>query len=429
MSAGPPFENETPDTTWSNWKAETTPLDYPDRDIRIIFPEERGGTLQNPHTQPPDFGDFDPSPHDPDPDVWPIEQVDPGYPADVDDLILLSNSFPAPHVAWVTEEYLEARYGYSPVRQEVKVEELPSWACPKGKSGTDTVEILATNETANSMRLTNDRVEAFRRLARLWNGEVVRGHHLLLDKCPDWMEIFGDLDQDELRRFVVDPTVNLEFAEAFGEHNWYELEQDVYTKPEWLVGKKVWYAPTQRGRTLINKTANVPDLNGDPNEGLTHRFSVGLAMIWQLLEDRRIGTYKQDNNNVVDIVSTDGDGNYYVGEIMTGHHNWKLHRRTHQKMRRLHERGIVPYVVFDSRETAYRIFNHWQNRGLCELPGGNFNSEFRISKGQEKARTAYKSEEFDWIVSDWTTTSKLWEKTLGPDGPQINTEQIKSISW
>ena len=429
MSPGPPFGNETSDTTWSDWKSKTTPLDYPERDIRIIFPEERGGTLQNPHVQPPDFGDFDPSPQDPDPDVWPIEEADPGYPADVDNLILLSNSFPKPHVAWVTEEYLEARYGYSPVRQKVEAKELPPWARPMFASGTDTVEIVATNKSSNSMKLTSDRVEALTRLARLWNGEVVRGHHLLLDKCPDWMDIFGDLDQDELRRFVVDPTVNLEFAEAFGEYDWYEFEKKVYTKPQRLLRKKVWYAPTQRGRTLMNESVNIPNLNGDPNEGLTHRVSVGLAMVWQLLQNRRISTYKQDNNDVIDIVSTDDEGNYYVGEIMTGHHNWKLHRRTYRKMKRLHERGFSPYVVFDSRKTAYRIFNHWQKKGLCELPGGTFNSDFRISKGQEKTHTAYESQEFDWIVSDWTTTSDLWRRTLGPDGPEVAVEQIKSVSW
>jgi len=427
--SGPPFDNESSDTTWSDWKSKTTRLDYPDRDIRVIFPEDHSGTLQNPHTQPADFGDFDPNPHEPDPDVWPVEEVDPGYPESVDNLILVTNSFPAPHVAWVTGEYLEARYGYSPVRQKVDVEDLPRWARPEDKSENGTVEIRATNESSNSMTLTNDRIEAFKRLARLWNGDVVRGHHLLLDKCPDWTDIFGDLDQDELRRFIVDPSVNLEFAEAFGEHDWYELEENVYTKPERLLRKKVWYAPTQRGRTLMNENENIPTLHGDPNEGLTHRFSVGLAMVWQLLQDRRTSTYQQDNNDVVDIASTDGDGNYYVGEIMTGHHNWKLHRRTHRKMRRLHERGIVPYVVFDSRKTAYRIFNHWQNKGLCELPGGTFNSDFGIGKGQEKIRTAYENEEFDWIVSDWTTTSDLWRRTLGPDGPEVNTEQIKSISW
>jgi hypothetical protein len=429
MSAGPPFDNETSDTTWPDWEEKTTALDYPERDIRILFPEERSGTVHKPHVQPPDFGDFDPSPYDPDPNIWPIKEVDPGYPADVDDLILLANSFPAPHVAWVTEEYIENRYGYSPVCQEVRIDELPPWARPEDPGGTGTVEVMATNETSNSMSLTNDRAEALERLARLWNGDVVRGHHLLLDKGPDWMDIFGDLDQDELRRFIVDPTVDIEFAEAFGTYNWYELEQDVYTKPARIIRKKIWYAPTQRGRTLINENAELPDLNGDPNEGLVHRFSVGLAVVWQILQGRRIGTYVEDNNDVVDILSKDENENYYVGEVMTGHHNWKLHRRTHQKMRRLHERGINPYVVFDSRETAYEIFNHWQREGLCELPGGTFNSEFAISKGQEKVRTAYESEEFDWIVSDWTTTSDLWDKTIGPDGPQINTEKIKSTTW
>jgi hypothetical protein len=279
------------------------------------------------------------------------------------------------------------------------------------------------------MELTDDRLEALGRIARLWNGDTVRGHHLLLDKCPSWENILGDLDQSELERIVVDPKSNPALAEAFGDYGWYEVQQSVYTKPKSIVRKKVWYAPTQKGRTLINKTSQLPDLIGDPSEGLAHRFTVGLTMAREVANDRKFETYRELDSHVIDILSQDKNENLFAGEIMTGHHNWTLHRETYKKLRYLFKRGVTPYVVFDSRETAYEIFNHWQRKNLCELPGGTFDSDFNIDNGREKVHNAYQDDQFDWIVSDWTTTSKLWENTLGSDDPGISTETITSVSW
>jgi len=428
MSRGPPFRKDD-STTWPDWRSETTRLDYPGRDIRIIFPAEQGGTVHNPKYAPAEFGDFDPSPDDPDPDVWPVEEVDPGYPAETDELIRMQNPFPAPHVAWVTEEYFEERYGYPAHRQEVDVENLPFSQRPDNWHEGDTVEILATNDSSNSMELTDDRLEALGRIARLWNGDTVRGHHLLLDKCPSWENVLGDLDQSELERIVVDPKSNPALAEAFGDYGWYEVQQSVYTKPKSIVRKKVWYAPTQKGRTLINKTSQLPDLIGDPSEGLAHRFTVGLTMAREVANDRKFETYRELDPHVIDILSQDKNENLFAGEIMTGHHKWTLHRETYKKLRYLFKRGVTPYVVFDSRETAYEIFNHWQRKNLCELPGGTFDSDFNIDNGREKVHNAYQDDQFDWIVSDWTTTSKLWENTLGSDDPGISTETITSVSW
>lgn len=429
MSTGPPFTPDDSDSSWTDWREKTTPLAYPGRDIRIIFPEREQGTVHEPKPQPAEFGDFDPNPDDPDPDVWPLKGLDPGYPAEVDELILIQNSYPAPHVAWVTEEYLQARYGYNPVRQEVDIEEVPPWHRPETVSKGDTVEIVATNDSELPMDLTDDRRKALTRLARLWNGETVRGNHLLLDKCPDWMDIFGDLAQNELKRFVVDPKSDAKLADAFGKHDWYEDEQSVYLKPKRILRKKVWYAPTQRCRTLINKHSAFPDLHGDLNEGLIHRFTVGLTALREVCSDRKIGTYYDLDGYKIDILSQDAEDQLYAGEVMTGHHNWKLHRRTYEKLRDLNRPGITPYVVFDSRKTAYKIFNHWHNKNLAQLPRGQFNSDFRIADGRKRIQEAYEDDRYDWVISDWTTTASLWRNTLGPDGPEIDPGRVTSYTW
>lgn len=86
-------------------------------------------------------------------------------------------------------------------------------------------------------------------------------------------------------------------------------------------------------------------------------------------------------------------------------------------------------MVFDSRKTAYRIFNHWHKKGLGQLPRGPFNSDFKIADGQKQIRQAYQAQEHDWAVSDWETTTTLWRNTLGRDGPGIDAGRVTSISW
>lgn len=98
-------------------------LDYPGQDIRIL--PSREGISRDTDPQPKLFGDFDPNPDTPDQDIWPLVEYDPGYPASTRNLIRISNSYLAPHVAWVTEEYLTKLYNYNPVRQSLDVEELP----------------------------------------------------------------------------------------------------------------------------------------------------------------------------------------------------------------------------------------------------------------------------------------------------------------
>lgn len=441
MSQGPPF-NTTRNR--DDWEKGTRKLNnYPDRDIRILFPvqyrgseryfgyhySDQSGYELGPHYQPADFGDFDPNPDDPDPEVWPLKELDPGYPTPARELILVSGSFPAPHVAWVTEDYLEARYGYNPVKQTLAPEDIPVWARPEDTNKTDFVDVVATNESSGHMELTDDRVEALTRIARLWNGEEVQGHHLLLDKLPNWMDILGDLNQDGLRRLVVDPTIDEAFAEKFADHEWYQMEKNVYLRPQYILRKKVWYAPTQRGRTLINKHSDFPSLIGDLNEGLPHRTAVGLSSVREVQLGRNVETYYENDDYIIDIVSVDSGEQIYVGEVMTGHHNWKLHQRTYKKMKELNSQGIRTYAVFDSRETAYKIFNHWIKKGLGDLPGGTFDSEFRLDKGREKIHNAYESDIHNWAISDWTTTSALWRETLGQDSPQISPAKVKSLSW
>lgn len=86
-------------------------------------------------------------------------------------------------------------------------------------------------------------------------------------------------------------------------------------------------------------------------------------------------------------------------------------------------------TVFDNRDTAYDVFNHWHRQGLGELPNGTFDSNYCVEDGRELIDEAYRSDQYEWAIADWTTTWKLKQKTLGPDGPELSRDQILSVNW
>ena len=205
----------------TDWRDNTRSLNYAGHDIRIIIPKEIPKNLQQSIVSPAVFGDFSPNPDDPDPDIWPLKNHDPGYGEyDIEDLECLTSTFPAPHVAWVTPEYLENKYGYDP---------FDPYACSVNKNHLGKPD--GFNETSE-ITLTHDRVEAFRRIARLWNGEEVQGMHLLDDKLPSWESLLSDLNQEDINRLITDPkTPDEALVEAFGDHSWLDTEGSPFSLP------------------------------------------------------------------------------------------------------------------------------------------------------------------------------------------------------
>lgn len=442
MTIGPPFSTDDTDTEeWPNWREETTLLDkYPNREIRIIFPADQYDSISEHKVQPADFGDFSPKNSDPDPDVWPLKGYDPGAPAPVYELYRWAGTFPAPHVAWVTEELLTERYGYNPVKQRFrkgsKPEENPNLGPHLAHKqdltthfdpaiGAELFEVDATNPTDRTLKLNDTRLEALDRIGRMWNGEIVQGQHLLWDKCPSWGSFLGDLDQNELKRFVIDPDINYQFANAFGQHSWYDEQFDVYMKPQRILRKKVWYSPTMKGKTLLQNRVDLPTLRGDQFERLRHRVGVGLLAVLEKSSGGEPSSYETLGPYVVDLFSKPRS---FVFEFITDHNNTEELRNTYHKIRDLHDHGYKIAIGFDTRSTAYSVFNYWHNQDLATLPNGPFNSEFPIDKGQDAIRDAYTSNE-DWVVSHWFTSTSIWDRLIGEDNPAVNKELVTSIKW
>lgn len=422
------FANYENDEAWPNWREETRQLDYDDRDIRVIF-ERTEGSLSHSY-EPPIFGDFDPQPDDPDPDVWPVTECDPGT-APVEDLVKITKTFPAPHVAWVTPKYIEHNYGNVKTSVTLEARSIPKSLRPDDLHPDDEVTVSAAD---SSLTLTDDHLTFFDRLARLWNGKGVRGQHLLLDKCPDWGALFGDLNQDDLADLFVDPNGTDSVAEAFPDHDWVETGS-VFLRCQRILRKKVWYAPTLRARKLINSRDDLPDLNGDPKEGLRHRVTVGLARLYEAaaaahdesVDEYSIFPYFPYDGFIIDLLVDRGDTDLYF-EVITDHNNWELHRETYRKLSELRSHG-TPIAVFDSRQTAYKVMNHWHRAGCGELPSGPFDSNPRISWGRKKINEAYHDDDLDWDISDWMTTATLWRNTLGQDGLDIDRTEFIPHIW
>ncbi|WP_246988408.1 hypothetical protein [Halorientalis marina] len=412
-----------------DWQRHAVELDV-DADGHEVYcfrdPYAIGG-YDVPESHPSRFGDINPNKNGPDMSLWPIEKYDPGAPGDGSltkhDLNCRMSAFPIPHVKWVTDEYITERAKYNDTAVEVPYENLPRWRQPDKRSLSGTVKL---KPSAPRMKLTKHRKEGLRREVNFYNGREVRGAHILFDKLPDVMTILGDIPDDELYRLYADPSRPPEIIERFRDHDWFEKEASVFLKPQRILRKKVWYAPTLAAKKLVNARDDLPSFRGDPMEGLEHRVTVGLAAVYLTFEGYDIDTYVSFGDYNVDLVATRPGERKFV-EVMTGHNNWKLHRETYRKLSDLRDHG-TPLVAFDSRKTAYQILNHWHNQDLAILPHGTFDTEFNINDGRDQIQTAYNLGPKFCNIADWWTTEWLWRNSIGSDRT-INRDDVISLTW
>lgn len=380
------------------------------------MPSPSGGT-HDLRDVPPGIADFDPSANEPDLDIWPIagDIGAESFSGDPDDLVPIYNSFPEPHVRFLTHEQFRSEFGHLPND-------------PAGIVSDDVVEDIRDQ---SRLTLSEARMEGFRRLAKLWNGEVVGPNdvHLLVDKIPSWDDVFGDLDQRQLE--ALRPTVRRQddaLIDAFGKFEWFDAE---YTVPGWLKSTHIArsradYDIEERTRTLINGREDLPNLRGDPHEGLTHRFGVGVeAVRAEYNEGRDAETYVPVADYTVDILEDDPDrGEKIIGEVLTHHHNNELYRHTYRKLADLDRPAVV---IFDTRATAKRVFNHWHDQGI-EVPGAPFGSALNLEWTRSKFAEAAADPTQDWLIEDVLTVTKLWDIVFG-EKPVPTSWFLSSVNW
>lgn len=363
--------------------------------------------------------DFSPTADEPDLDIWP-RGTDLGassFSGNPDELVPIYNSVPEPHVRWVTLKQFKYEYGYR----------------PGDEASTIRSEVLDDIRERRRLRLTEHRMTAFNRLARLWNGETVgpADVHLLADKVPSWDEIVADLDQHHLDDLF--PTVRSQdqaLVDAFGSYDWFESEmtERAWLKTNYIIGVRADYDIEEKARTLINGRDDLPSLRGDPHEGLPHRVGVGLEAVRARTREfcHDIRSYEDVGGYTVDLVETDGKGNRWVAEVLTDHNNTTLYRRTYRK---LSELGYPAILVFDNRETLRRVLNHWQRSELdVDVPGAPFGSAPRMSWLREKVAAAARDQGRNWMIEDVFTVTSLWREIF-VEGQAPSRRQILSTSW
>lgn len=426
-----PYPDFEPVERPSDLPSTAQALDYSGHDVYVLWTGEEEGSILPP---PADVVDFDPDPDGPDPDVWPIEEYDPGAPAPVDELIGIVHPNPRPSVGWYTEEWYEEKYGDNPYEKARENRDNGEWKyCHQPyPAGSSPRRLLPRNEF-DPMRLTDDRIEAIRRICRLWNGERVKNKHLLSDKLPNWDDLFGDLDQDELDRLFVGNRAHPDLLSAFGDYEWYDVT-DQFCEPRWLLRKKVWYAPTLRFKTLVTEHTEFPDLHGDPRELLTHRVTVGYAAAYWDGKGGEVYTYHRRGADSIDLVVEDvpekpHGTHHVVGEVITGHNNTAHNRDT---FRKLYDHSQTTdtnaWVAFDSRATAYDVLSYWHNDCVSALPNGPITSDPRTDWARNQVREAYRTHD-NWPIADFVTLDWLHRNTRGPDGPDVYKSDFHSLTW
>ncbi|WP_256394214.1 hypothetical protein [Natronoarchaeum rubrum] len=321
-------------------------------------------------------------------------------------------TFPEQNVEWLSPDEFERQYGYPPGRIEETLSDR---------------ELAAVAEEKR-LSLTEDRLAAFERLARLWNGECVGpdGLHLLADRVPSWRNITADLDEDELDA-LRPPSTNVEeeYIDAFGDREWFDPAppSPTWLKSTHIARKRADYDISERARTLINEREDLPDLRGDPHEGLTHRVGVGIEAARATFDEhRRVETYVPIGGHVVDLLEHDRNGSERVGEMLTKHHNNRLYRSTWHKLVEL-ERPAV--LLFDARATAKRVFNHWQTRGI-EVPGAPFRSALNVSWTRDTFHEAANDPQRTWPIEDVLTITTAWDEVKAASPTR---REMVSLNW
>ncbi|SNZ18330.1 hypothetical protein SAMN06269185_3330 [Natronoarchaeum philippinense] len=321
-------------------------------------------------------------------------------------------TFPEPTVEWLSPDEFERQYGYRPGRVEETLSDRERAAVTEKKR----------------LSLTEDRLTAFDRLARLWNGEVVGpgAVHLLADRVPSWRNITADLDDDELDALHPPATsVDEEYLTAFGDYEWFDpASPRRWLKSTHIARKRADYDIEERARTLMNGREDLPDLRGDPHEGLTHRVGVGVeAARATFAEDRRVETYVPIGDYVVDLLEYDrGLKRERVAEVLTSHNNNRLYRATYRKIEELDRPAVL---VFDDRSTARRVLNHWNER-CVKVPGAPFESSLNVSWTRKKFAEAASDSSCRWPVEDVLTITTAWDD-LEEASP--SRRDLLSLNW
>ncbi len=368
--------------------------------------------------------DFAPQPHDPDPKYWPIENIDPGAPAPVDDLNTIHDGQNL-GVKFVTDEYLdqiEARPSPTTrnhlsnqifeqqVRERVNRYRRENGMSIKQARSRAQKEIQQwwrqrKKKDNHAVSLTEDIITALNRVADLYNFRVVKGKSLVYDKPIKWDHLLGDLDQDQLRNLYIDETVDYKMYQCYGSHEWYTRNPHVHFKKQTVDRRDIWWSPTLSCKTLLRERDEFPTLTGDSFERLRHRYTVAKMIKYiidfpQIYDNMQsldwIKTYHYfktiDPPHNIDVCASFNDNRFTVAaEIITGHNDRQNWNETLDKLTRASQKGVGAYLAAPTRNVLYNALQHWEDRDIISVQGAGFKTDWNIREANKKLRKSYES--------------------------------------
>lgn len=126
----------------------------------------------------------------------------------------------------------------------------------------------------------------------------------------------------------------------------------------------------------------------------------------------------------VDLLEHDSDRGEIIGEVLTDHHNNQLYRDTYRKIVTLQRPAVL---IFDSRSTVQRVFNHWHNWGV-DVPGAPYESAPRLDWTRRQCREQAADPTSNWLIEDVITVTQAWDFAFGDD-PAPGVDHMMSLNW
>lgn len=400
--------------------------EFEKHDFRVVAPGWPG--------EPPILLDFDPVRYQPELGPLPFDAGYNSWDGDSHDLRLETRVYGnEPGVCYITPKEAEIRARLRP--QEVKLAEMSRqrWEALQG----------STPEIPEEWQLTEPEKERLRRQHQyrynLGAGEYNYTLFSSSSATPVSDETIGH-GIGGYQQLFKDPLEGDPVWDAFKQYQWCRRDHKPDDQPreflnnQWIAGSKA-PALTHDGLRLYQKHDDLPYMMGDPYERLRHRYGVDLRAIAFHFGDQvgEFFLYPELDGKYVDVYLEPELGLPVIVEVVTQHHSRKnlkkTYEKTHDLARKLNAR---PEYLFDTRKTAYRAFEVWQQENLADF---SFIDDEKIEKKENQPISEYRTSVHDDYrdrsrdtdgIADWTTYTKLRDQVF-KQGPAPTDAEIVSL--
>lgn len=401
--------------------------EYEKHDFRVVAPGWPGG--------PPTILDFDPVRSQPELGPLPFDAGYDSWDGDSSDLHLEHQVYGnEPGICYITPKEAKIRARLGPQDVKLKPDISPEgWRALKRHSP----------EIPKEWQLTKPEKERLRRQHQYRYNLGAGEYNYTLFSSQSATPISDEKIGHGIRGYqqlFQDPLEGDPVWDEFKQYRWCRRDYKPDDQPreflnnQWIAGSKA-PALTHDGLRLYQIHDDLPYMQGDPYERLRHRYGVDLRAIDFHFRDQEgdFSLYPELDGKYVDVYINPEQDLPIIVEVVTQHHSRKNLKKTYEKTWDLARKfNARPEYLFDTRETAYRAFEVWQQEGLADF---SFIDEGKIGKKENQPIGEYRSSvQEDYRdrsrdtngIADWTTYTKL-RNLVFKDGPAPTDAEIVSL--